>query len=61
MKRHFIILLAVLLCAGGLMPATARADDPYDHSRPHMVWVPRHFVWVHGHRVFWVPGHPGVR
>lgn len=70
MKNKLTLFFAALLFLGGLVPVTAKADT-YDRERdhrvvverdrPHVMWVRSHFVWVHGHRVFWVPGHPGVR
>ena len=59
MKTKRSLILATLLCAGALIPATANADD--FHPGRHFTWVHRHFIWHNHHRVFWVPGHPGVR
>jgi energy-converting hydrogenase Eha subunit F len=63
MKTRFSLLLAALLCAGSLMPVAAQADPLNDRPHPlrHMVWVHRHFIVKHHHRVFWVPGHPELR
>ncbi|HWB61583.1 MAG TPA: hypothetical protein VG733_19020 [Chthoniobacteraceae bacterium] len=61
MKAKLSLVFAALVCAGGLLPATARADDYRDGPMRHLTWVHRHFIWRHHHRVFWVPGHPGIR
>jgi len=63
------ILFATLFSVMTLLPAVSKADSndirnynrQYDPDRPHLVWVHRHFIWVNGHRVLWVPGHPSVR
>jgi hypothetical protein len=61
MKRTIAILFAALICAGSIMPVTANADEYYHYHQRHLGWVHRHFIWVNGHRVLWVPGHPVYR
>jgi hypothetical protein len=62
MKYKLAVLLAALLCAGGVVaPTTARAlsfnvevgDRPYYNHGP--------WYWNHGARWYWIPGHWGWR
>jgi hypothetical protein len=73
--RKLAILLAVLLCAGGIFATTANAvsisidvgDRPYYSHGPgywsghvYYVWVPGHWAWRNHHKV-WIHGHYRVR
>jgi WXXGXW repeat (2 copies) len=71
MKFKLAVLLAALLCAGAVVPATSQAigfsiyvgDRPYYTHGPwywnngeRLYWTPGYWAWRHHHRV-WIPGH----
>lgn len=73
--KKLILCLAIVLCASGLVSPTANAlsisialgDQPYYVHGPgywagrvYYVWVPGHWRWHRGHRV-WIHGHYRVR
>jgi hypothetical protein len=75
MKYKLAVLLAALICAGGLAPATSDAASITISigDRPHYVhgpwywnngarwyWIPGHWRWRHGHRI-WIHGHYAPR
>ncbi len=76
MKYKLAVLLAALICAGGVMaPKTAEAirfnieigDRPYYTHGPwywnngaRWYWIPGHWSWRH-HRHVWIPGHYAPR